>query len=217
MARQSGKTMKVDVALPLDIYDVVVKLAEESDAPIHHRSNMRVLSPTILHLIGLGIKSLEDNPELLTLPIATGTDSKLAEVVASLGKLADRISKLEDNPQSLTADNVQSIFDEQISPLVARVEALEAGNLSLEDFIAAHPATPIDIDPSWQKITRAEINQRHQTNIQAGDVDFARYQLYLAGLFDRYHYHSTKRAFYDMKPGEPMIDTAESSEAATDD
>jgi hypothetical protein len=126
MARQSGKTMKVDVALPLDIYDVVVKLAEESDAPIHHRSNMRVLSPTILHLIGLGIQSLEANPELLTLPIATGTDGKLAEVVASLGKLADRINRLEDNPQSLTPDDVRAIFDAQISPLLARIEALES-------------------------------------------------------------------------------------------
>jgi hypothetical protein len=114
MARASGKTMKVDVALPLDIFETVVRLAEESDAPIHHRSNQRVLSPTILQLIGLGIQSLEDNPELLTADMSKRfmvNDSRISA-------LLNRIEKLEGDRSGggdgLTVDRVAEIAKDEI-------------------------------------------------------------------------------------------------------
>jgi hypothetical protein len=114
MARASGKTMKVDVALPLDIFETVVRLAEESDAPIHHRSHQRVLSPTILQLIGLGIQSLEENPELLTADISKRfmvNDSRISS-------LLNRVEKLEDDRSGggdgLTVDQVTAIAKDEI-------------------------------------------------------------------------------------------------------
>jgi hypothetical protein len=113
MARASGKTMKVDVALPLDIFETVARLAEESDAPIHHRSNQRVLSPTILQLIGLGIQSLEDNPELLTADMSKRfmvNDSRISA-------LLNRIEKLEGDRSGgdgLTVDRVAEIAKDEI-------------------------------------------------------------------------------------------------------
>jgi hypothetical protein len=114
MARASGKTMKVDVALPLDIFETVVRLAEESDAPIHHRSHQRVLSPTILQLIGLGIQSLEENPELLTADISKRfmvNDSRISS-------LLNRVEELEGDRSSggdsLTVDRVARIAKDEI-------------------------------------------------------------------------------------------------------
>jgi hypothetical protein len=113
MARASGKTMKVDVALPLDIFETVARLAEESDAPIHHRSNQRVLSPTILQLIGLGIQSLENNPELLTADMSKRfmvNDSRISA-------LLNRIEKLEGDRSGgdgLTVDRVAEIAKDEI-------------------------------------------------------------------------------------------------------
>jgi hypothetical protein len=114
MARASGKMMKVDVALPLDIFETVARLAEESDAPIHHRSNQRVLSPTILQLIGLGIQSLEDNPELLTADMSKRfmvNDSRISALLSRIEKLeGDRSNGGDD----LTVDRVAEIAKDEI-------------------------------------------------------------------------------------------------------
>jgi hypothetical protein len=113
MARASGKTMKVDVSLPLDVYETVVRLAEEADAPIHHRSNQRVLTPTVLQLIALGIQTLEENPELLTADISkrfTANDSRISA-------LLNRVEKLESDRSGgggLTVDRVTDIAKDEI-------------------------------------------------------------------------------------------------------
>jgi hypothetical protein len=112
MARASGKTMKVDVSLPLDVYETVVRLAEEADAPIHHRSNQRVLTPTVLQLIALGIQTLEENPELLTADISkrfTANDSRISA-------LLNRVEKLEGDRSGggLTVDRVTEIAKDEI-------------------------------------------------------------------------------------------------------
>jgi hypothetical protein len=126
MARASGKMMKVDVALPLDIFETVVKLAEESDAPIHHRSHQPVLSPTILQLIALGIQSVEDNPELLTADVSSrANDSRISA-------LFERVEKLEDEQSGdgLTADRVAEIAKEEIeqalNPITDQLETIES-------------------------------------------------------------------------------------------
>jgi hypothetical protein len=126
MARASGKTMKVDVALPLDIFETVVRLAEESDAPIHHRSNQRVLSPTILQLIGLGIQSLEDNPELLT------ADNRIEKLEGDRsggdGLTVDRVAEIakDEIGQALTpiSEDLVNIHDQ-----LARLTALAQDDL----------------------------------------------------------------------------------------
>jgi hypothetical protein len=119
MARASGKAMKVDVALPLDIFETVVRLAEESNAPIHHRSNQRVLSTTIIRLIGLGIQSIADNPELLTASISggNGLDPRVTALVDRIGKLEDDIKGKKQD--IVTRDDVQSMIDEAVQLLQA--------------------------------------------------------------------------------------------------
>jgi hypothetical protein len=131
MARASGKTMKVDVALPLDIFETVVRLAEESDAPIHHRSNQRVLSPTILQLIGLGIQSLEENPELLTADISKRfmvNDSRISS-------LLNRVEKLEGDRSGggdgLTVGQVAAIAQDEIGQALTPVNE-ELANLQTQ-------------------------------------------------------------------------------------
>jgi hypothetical protein len=139
MARASGKTMKVDVALPLDIFETVLKLAEESDAPIHHRSNQRVLSPTILQLIGLGIQSLEENPELLTADISRGFTASDPRISA----LLDRVGKLEDG---LTIDRVTEIAkDEIVQALIPISEDLANIHTQIAKLMAL---AQDDLDPA---------------------------------------------------------------------
>jgi hypothetical protein len=137
MARASGKTMKVDVALPLDIFETVVRLAEESDAPIHHRSNQRVLSPTILQLIGLGIQSLEDNPELLTVDISKrfpASDPRISDLLDRVEKLEGARFFSEDAPrtgESLTVDRVTEIAKDEIEQALNPVNK-EMANLQTQ-------------------------------------------------------------------------------------
>jgi hypothetical protein len=187
MARQSGNTMKVDIAIPLDIFNIVMKLAEDSGAPIHHRSNQRVLSPTIIHLIGLGIQSLKDKPELLTASVPV-SDSRLTA-------LSDRVGKLEDSLKDrFTIDQVIEI---------ARDEAHKATQpifdnvLEIRTQLSTVTPKPVANSGTDDRIEFISFAQTHNLNIKRGDsAGTIRKALTDAGLDGKYRYDSTVRAFY---------------------
>jgi hypothetical protein len=116
MARAVGKSFKVDVALPTDIYNVVAQMAINADAPIHHKSGQRILTPSILQLLRIGIQSLSDSPDLADtniLSLSNTPDSRIS-------KLLDRVRILEDKP-----------INGDLSPFIDRVTEIARNEVEL--------------------------------------------------------------------------------------
>jgi hypothetical protein len=163
MARASGKTMKVDVALPLDIFETVVRLAEESDAPIHHRSNERVLSPTILQLIGLGIQSLEENPELLTADIS----KRFMASDPRISALLDRVEKLEGDRTGggLTDDRLTEIAKDEIGKALIPISE-DLANIHTQ-LAKLKALSQDDLDPAVIQTYLARRSEKMEAEIEA--------------------------------------------------
>jgi hypothetical protein len=131
MARAAGNTMKVDVALPMEMFETISRIARESNAPIHHRSGEPVVSPTIIRLIGLGILSATDNPEMMTADISRTVADPRVDI------LSDRVRALEDRLSDEVRSIAESVVEQGIEPiqsdlaeLLLRVDQLESSPTS---------------------------------------------------------------------------------------
>ncbi len=87
----------------------------------HHRLNQRVLTPTVLQLIALGIQTLEENPELLTADISkrfTANDFRISALLNRVAKLESDRFFSEDAPRTggggLTVGRVTEIAKDEI-------------------------------------------------------------------------------------------------------
>ncbi len=206
MARASGNTMKVDVALPLDIFNTVMKLAENSGAPIHHRSNQRVLSPTILQLIGLGIQSSKNNPELLTASIpmgGRGIDLRVDDLIDRIGKIEDSLSF-----NALTLDHITEIARDEAHKVTQPIfdNMLEIRTqLSQLKPKPINKSKPVVNAGTDDRIEFGSFKEEHGLNIKRGDpAADIKAALEEAGLTDQYQYDSTVRAFYRKDVQNPV-------------
>ena len=86
--RKDTKVTRLDLRIPNDIYAQVEEIAKANNAPSHHITGNIILSPTLLKLIRLGIKSLSDNYSELA-DISQPSDPSSARIDAIEGELAE--------------------------------------------------------------------------------------------------------------------------------
>ena len=68
-SRQEAKVTRLDLRIPNDIYSQVEEIAKANNEPAHHITGNVILTPTLIKLIRLGIRSLSDNyPSLVDIP-----------------------------------------------------------------------------------------------------------------------------------------------------
>jgi hypothetical protein len=136
MARAAGNTMKVDVALPMEMFETISRIARESNAPIHHRSGEPVVSPTIIRLIGLGILSATDNPEMMTADISRTVADPRVDI------LSDRVRALEDRLSDDVRSIAESAVEQALSPVREMLSNARIGTHT--DITAAGVQAAID-------------------------------------------------------------------------
>jgi hypothetical protein len=119
---------------------------------------------------------------------------------------------LEAHPDKWQFEELQKAVDALGAKLaalgqVAQTSTTPPGKLSLEGFVAKFPRKPLEVNPSWSLIKREDLNTKHGVDIQLGDADRVRYQLYLHDLLyypdellGRYFFKSNARSFYDTQP-----------------
>jgi hypothetical protein len=104
-ARQESKVTRLDLRIPNDIYAQVEEIAKANNEPTHHITGNIILTPTLIKLIRLGIRSLSDNyptladlataseqvPDTLT-PRMNAVEGELSELKKLVIELSDRIS-----------------------------------------------------------------------------------------------------------------------------
>jgi hypothetical protein len=90
-ARQESKVTRLDLRIPNDIYTQVEEIAKANNEPTHHITGNIILTPTLVKLIRLGIRSLSDNyPALADIPISSGqvSDNLLKRMETIEGELS---------------------------------------------------------------------------------------------------------------------------------
>ncbi len=103
-ARQESKVTRLDLRIPNDIYAQVEEIAKANNEPTHHITGNIILTPTLVKLIRLGIRSLSDNyPALADIPISSGqvSDNLLKRMDAIEGELSELkklVTELSNSP-----------------------------------------------------------------------------------------------------------------------
>ena len=122
--RKDTKVTRLDLRIPNDIYAQIEEIAKANNAPSHHITNNIILSPTLLKLISLGIRSLSDNySELVDISQPSDTSSsridaiegELAAVKKSLIELSDKLSDtVPDKVPDKLSDTIPDRREEEI-------------------------------------------------------------------------------------------------------
>jgi hypothetical protein len=102
-ARQESKVTRLDLRIPNDIYAQVEEIAKANNEPTHHITGNIILTPTLVKLIRLGIRSLSDNyPALADIPISSGQVSdnllrRMETIEGELSALKKLVAELSNN------------------------------------------------------------------------------------------------------------------------
>jgi hypothetical protein len=102
-ARQESKVTRLDLRIPNDIYTQVEEIAKANNEPTHHITGNIILTPTLVKLIRLGIRSLSDNyPALADIPISSGQVSdnllkRMDSMEGELSELKKLVAELSNN------------------------------------------------------------------------------------------------------------------------
>jgi hypothetical protein len=90
--RKDLKVTRLDLRIPNDIYSQVEEIARANNEPSHHITGNIILSPTLLKLISLGIRSL------------SGNYAELADIPTNIGRVPDTLSPRVDAIEGELAD-----------------------------------------------------------------------------------------------------------------
>jgi hypothetical protein len=131
--RKDLKVTRLDLRIPNDIYSQVEEIARANNEPSHHITGNIILSPTLLKLISLGIRSLSGNyAELADIPtnIERVPDTLSPRVDAIEGELADLKRLVIELSDKLSGQ----VSDENILVPDSISDELSDSNLVLADI-----------------------------------------------------------------------------------
>jgi hypothetical protein len=193
-SRQEAKVTRLDLRIPNDIYSQVEEIAKANNEPTHHITGNIILTPTLIKLIRLGIRSLSDNypslldlptfservPDTLTLRMDTNAH-RLTVVEEELSELKKLVISLSDNMSDNISDKIVNISS---NPDVTRAEAINLDNISdivsdtivsleeVEQAIETEPSK-ITIEASPPNLTKADISELKSQlqNIEIENID----------------------------------------------
>jgi hypothetical protein len=107
--RKDLKVTRLDLRIPNDIYSQVEEIARANNEPSHHITGNIILSPTLLKLISLGIRSL------------SGNYNELADIPTNIERVPDTLSPRVDTVERELAD---------LKKVVAELSAKLSGEVS---------------------------------------------------------------------------------------
>jgi hypothetical protein len=113
---------KIDVRFPEGVYSAIELIATVDDAKIHHISNRRILTPTVIKIVKLGISQLmAQYPDKYPINLSDTGLSETSSIDLSANTLdrlsivegeIDLLKKLIDNLSDKLGDNQSDILDD---------------------------------------------------------------------------------------------------------
>ncbi len=167
-ARQESKVTRLDLRIPNDIYTQVEEIAKANNEPTHHITGNIILTPTLVKLIRLGIRSLSDNyPALADIPISSGqvSDNLLKRMDTIEGELSE-LKKLVAELSDLTV--VAASVPDKISDIIEAdtVSALVPDKISEEPELGLLSDNLSDIIPDTSKTTENHAIQSPSSEVE---------------------------------------------------
>lgn len=184
--RQEAKVTRLDLRIPNDIYSQVEEIAKANNEPTHHITGNIILTPTLVKLIRLGIRSLSDSyPSLLDLPtfservpdtLTPRMDTnahRLTVVEEELSELKKLVINFSDTISDLLSDKLVNISS---NPDATRVEANVSDILSdtLSDSISDNVS---DIIISLEEVERAIETEPSEITIEASPPNLTKAEI----------------------------------------
>lgn len=160
-ARQESKVTRLDLRIPNDIYAQVEEIAKANNEPTHHITGNIILTPTLVKLIRLGVRSLSDNyPALADIPSSSGqvSDNSMKRMDAIEGEL----SELKKLVTELSNSRVVAV---SVPDIVSDILKTDTISDSVSDEISDEPELDFlsdnlsDIVPDTIKTTEAHTIQ----------------------------------------------------------
>jgi hypothetical protein len=148
-ARQESKVTRLDLRIPNDIYAQVEEIAKANNEPTHHITGNIILTPTLVKLIRLGIRSLSDNyPALadLTTAIEQVPDTLTPRMNAVEAELSE-LKKLVTNLSDKIFDRLSNSFIHSETPGEYHIEPdTLSGNTTVSDLLPDNISDTIEMD-----------------------------------------------------------------------
>ena len=139
--RKDTKVTRLDLRIPNDIYAQVEEIAKTNNAPSHHITHNIILTPTLLNLISLGIRSLSgiSQPSDTSSSRLDTIEGELAEVKKSLVELSDKLSgmvsaSVSDSVHDRGEEREKMVQSSPPSPTQTSLSWSEFGELIGEDL-----------------------------------------------------------------------------------
>jgi hypothetical protein len=120
--RKDLKVTRLDLRIPNDIYSQVEEIARANNEPSHHITGNIILSPTLLKLISLGIRSL------------SGNYAELADIATNIERVPDTLSPRVDAIEGELADLKRLVVElsDKLSGKVSDINILVPDSISDE-------------------------------------------------------------------------------------
>jgi hypothetical protein len=167
-ARQESKVTRLDLRIPNDIYTQVEEIAKANNEPIHHITGNIILTPTLVKLIRLGIRSLSDNyPALADIPISSGQVSdnllkRMDSIEGELSALKKLVAELSGN--TVVAASVPDTISDVIE--TGTISDSVPAKISDDPEVALLSDNLSDIIPDTSKTT-----ENHTTQSPSSEVE----------------------------------------------
>jgi hypothetical protein len=113
--RQESKATRLDLRIPGDVYTQVEEIAMANNEPSHHITGNIILTPTLIKLIRLGIRSLSDDyPSLSDLPslsqlVPDTLTPRMNVVELELSELKQLVISLSDRLSDKLSDSIKDV------------------------------------------------------------------------------------------------------------
>jgi hypothetical protein len=159
--RKDSKVTRLDLRIPNDIYSQVEEIAHANNEPSHHITGNIILSPTLLKLISLGIRSLSGNyseltdipanisqvPDTLS-PRVCAIERELTELKKLITELSDRIAGIiPDNTKTLSA--LKPDIQSDSSKILADIISDNVSDINSIAIPTPKAKTFRDNEPEW--------------------------------------------------------------------
>ena len=127
--KKDAKVTRLDLRIPNEIYAQVEEIAKANNAPSHHISGNIILSPTLIKLINLGIRSLSGNyseladitPNIIQLSDTSST--RIDAIAGELENVKKSLSKLSDKLSVYISDTIPDIVPDTMSDTMPGIVA----------------------------------------------------------------------------------------------